>query len=144
MRLPESKVPMVLTGALGKYSVEALRDAAISTFPTVGSIRGGPVDGRAAGGYPTQHRKNKFRKEHRAHEVAPAPEEKPEEEQSAESSSAEPGNEPDGFDALPGELQDDLRASSAFMTQAKKRRAEVEKARGSSKKAQTPANVRAG
>ena len=39
---------------------------------------------------------------------------------------------------MPEELQDDLKESSAFMTQAKKRRAEAEKARGLFKKGTDP------
>ena len=41
MRLPESKVPLVLTGALGEYSVPAIRNAAMMTFPSASHIRGG-------------------------------------------------------------------------------------------------------
>ena len=121
-------------------AVEALRDAAISTFPTVSSIRGGHVDNRTSGGYPTQNKhKGRFRKEHRAHEVAPDKEKQDEDGSSSGNSSEEaPAQDQDEFDALPEELEEDLKASSAFMTQAKKRRAEAETARGFFKKGTYP------
>ena len=132
MRWPEAKVPLVLTGALGKYSVAALRDAAIATFPSASSIRGG--DHRppgSSGGYPTKHHKGRFRnKEHAAHEVAPDKDKQDDDAQSSGHSSEEvPGQEPDEDDALPDELEEDLKESFAYMTQAKKRRSEAEKAR---------------
>ena len=84
MKLREDKDALVLTGALGHYTVEELRKAALSTFPSVAALRGGfRSDGKRDAGREWHAKrenrkwKNNFktRKDaHRAHECRPGEE----------------------------------------------------------------------
>eukprot|EP00974_Lingulodinium_polyedra_P013148 1275119-Lingulodinium_polyedra.AAC.1 len=58
MKLREDKEALVLTGALGNYTVDELSKAALSTFPSVAALRGGfKFDSRSPGkDWHTRHR----------------------------------------------------------------------------------------
>ena len=149
MRLRDDRESQVRTGALGQYTVEALRKSALSAFPSIGAIRSyhrGDDNGR-----PSFHsrqkpprrdrfknnRGSKIRKPFKAHECHPDDEEDQEEGGTDESDHegngsgedsavSEESAEPD----LPAELVAAQKETETYMTQAKKQRAEVEKARG--------------
>ena len=53
MKLREDKMPQVLTGALGRYTVDALRKSASAAFPTLGTIRGASMPAQDHFGYST-------------------------------------------------------------------------------------------
>ena len=154
MRLQPQQKSQVLTGTLGKYTVDAIKKAALTTFPSMKdafarqpgakpafNTRKPPYKGR------TQHngRYGKGRKPWKAHEADQGEDEEPEnseqdeqnEEESeddADESEEEPQEEEQANEDMPPELDDALAEAEAFMTRARKQRAEVVKARGFFKK----------
>ena len=50
MKLRDDKLSQVLTGALGRYTVGSLRNAALTTLPTLSSLRGGGGGGQGKSG----------------------------------------------------------------------------------------------
>ena len=97
---------------------------------------GGHTDGRHSGGYQTYGRRGDRRDPrktgHRVHEVGV--EEPKEGTSETRSESEKEENRSDPESEVPEELVDSLGEATAYLTQAKKRRAEVEKARGFFKK----------
>merc|ERR1712023_141091 len=149
LRLNSMQRSQVLTGTLRKYTVDALQRSALTAFPTLRDSAGkSHGDGKQ---YATKHGKNnrfgnRFRRKrtHGTNEVHQEdPSDEPQSEESAEASSdqgiflEEQGSSDDESSAdsdLPPDLANALEESEAFLTRAKKQRAEIEKARGFFKK----------
>ena len=153
MRLKPEQQTLLLTASLGVYTYEAFSRAALSTFPTVQGLRrekGGHDDRHTGGGRGWFSRKGKPGRKshdkkggkqrrgfsHRAHECHDSENTASDglsEEEDAESarsdSPSEGDNDPDDED-VPDELREAGKEAEAYVTQAKKQRAEVEKARG--------------
>ena len=145
MKLGPEKESLVLTGALGKYTIPALRAAALSVFPSMSSFRrdrNPAPHGGSHGGYQARGKfqRKGFRpgqkKPHRAHE-AHVEERSESSDQDMDGSPLFEDEEGDDDEASEGEevdLPEELRLADeetkAYMTQAKKQRADVEKARG--------------
>ena len=162
IRLPSSAKSQVLTGTLGEYSVKAMMKAALTTFPNIKEAFGGrDKSDRHSGGYHAQRgnnkdpkKKGKFPFKHkgrykkngsRVHETNQEGDEV--EESGSESSSESDSDDEEKDDEesqapddatenndVPEELEEALAEAEAYVTRAKKSRAELEKARGFFKK----------
>ena len=150
MKLSTFQKTQVLTGSLGKFEVEALSKAALHSFPTMRGEQARKVgSARKATGKPPFKKKYFHKKKaHKAHE-AHASDEDPDgegeefeegsEEESGEGSSEGEDDEQEGnYDNVPVELEEAYAEATAFLTRAKKQRAEIEKARGFFKKGADP------
>ena len=165
MWLSSYQKTQLLTATMGQYTVESLEKAALRTFPNVREALGGTkTPGGAYQGFgsgrarkPKGRGKGKFRrKARRTYEVdqegeedeeqdpeeeeEEEAEEDPEEEHSGEEGEEEQvaGTEGEPPPEIPYELEEAIKESNAFLTRAKKQRAEVEKARGYFKKGANP------
>jgi len=166
MRLSPYQKTQLLTASLGDYTVESLEKAALRTFPNVKELGGAKTPGAAFQGFgaggrgrrkPGKGRGKGFRRKgaRRAFEVDQEgedeeddqdeePEEEEAEEDFEEDASGEEGEEEPAAGAegeqpdVPYELEEAIKESNAFLTRAKKQRAEVEKARGYFKKGASP------
>ena len=165
MRLRDDKFSLLLTASLGEYTLEAFKKAVLSTFPSVHAIKPQQND-RGSGGrdwYSRQGNKNGGKwtdrnrpgnrdhnkdKAHRAHECHPEDENAPSDAQEDDSHDGDEDSHgddeaaPDPADgseagSLPEELRVGGREAEAFVTQAKKQRSEIEKARGFYQKRQS-------
>jgi len=148
LRMPPQQKSQVLTGALGQYTVEALQKAALTSFPNIREAFS-RIPSKPSSGYTTQRKpfqKRGFRKGGRrtvrAHEVDNEDDddehdgdddsEEYDEVSGDEGDSDEPVGDGDVVpdDEVPPELEDAYKEATAYLTRAKKQRAEVEKARG--------------
>ena len=156
MRLPSISKSQVLTGALGSYTVEALSKAALTTFPNIREA----FAGRSGGGHgsgsfnsskkPGGFRRGGYRKpgnkkkgwganETNQDEEDEVPEDVEDYDYDAEDDEDEDGSgeeqQDEGeWDECPSELEEAAVEAEAFLTRAKKQRADIEKARGFFKK----------
>ena len=73
MKLREDKMSQVLTGALGRYTVDALRQSALAAFPTLGAIRGASAPAQDRLGFNTWGKRSFKKKGPQAHEEGQYP-----------------------------------------------------------------------
>jgi len=160
MRLQALQKTQVLTGALGTYTVDALSRAALTTFPNIKEAfsrkdmkdkdRGSFQAGRRPGGR-FAPRKKPFKKGWKTNEAhiddeswQDSDEEYDDLDEYEESSEEEEPEHDETEYNCPDELEAALVDSEAFLTRAKKQRAEIEKARGFFKKGAPKADQKAG
>ena len=136
----------IITGAMNKYEYEALRDSAISCLPRMSMLRGSigsgsPADRGAGNGNPApahygrrgQHQGR--RRPHGAHETEGGNYMDDDGEESQDDTTGgdeAAGNGATGSDpdpSLPDELAHAIEENEVMMTQAKKHRADIDKAR---------------
>ena len=131
---------LVIAGAGNKYEYEALRESAISCIPRIGMLgRTPPPPTPGAGFHSSQQRRFTRKPPRRAyateHGEPQEPEEEHEQDLSAEAEEGAAGAyhteaDEDSIAAeLPDELQEALHENEVMITQAKKHRSDIEKAR---------------
>jgi len=149
-KLSSEKCSQVVTGAMNQYTYEGLRDSMLACIPRVKELRRGR-DGPAGDSYNTQgrhhngghgrergggaHRWKSKKRSHGAHMTGGDTEQADDsfEDEGSDNTGAE--DEPQDQDAgvmgvnLPEELAQAWEESEIYMTQARKQRAEIEKAR---------------
>ncbi len=136
---------MILASSMGEYTYQALSKAAVTTLPTAAAARSGArfeaprcEKLHAKGGRPKRFWRKPLGKGHRVSEVQVDDDKASEEADPRDDPDEEPGSEQDeqsgtdDFDDAewPEELSHALEEAEAYITQAEKQRAEVEKARG--------------
>ena len=154
MRLQPLQKSQVLTGALGEYTVEALQKAALTTFPSIKDAFSRGADRSGGGGnigyssWKKHAPRGRFpkKKPRAAHANETHLDEEPGEDEDSDdegvyledNEGSEDEEETEGaddeYDDCPQELEEALAEAEAYLTRAKKQRAEVEKARGFFKK----------
>ena len=160
MKLRDDKLSLILTASLGDYSIDAFKKAALSTFPSVQAIRSQPPQQHGGGGgqgwlarkgrtqgHRGPHRFGDRGRTHKAHECHPGQEEPTDTDDDDSPDDEDSGDDDKGvfleqsvesdFDDLPEELRVGVQEAEAFITQAKKHRSEIEKARGFFKRGAT-------
>ena len=135
MRLPGDKQSQVITGALNQYNYDKLRDSAVASITSVSMLRQHDHHDKVPpGNFQTRPGgKAPFRKfPHKVHEVEADDDAEGEavadEDETADTAAAF------AFDGLPEELLEAFEENEAYITQAKKSRSEMEKARDFYKK----------
>ena len=143
LRLPGVQKSQVITGALNTYNYEKLRDSAVACITNVSMLKEEhhDVPPRVPGNFQTRAAGGRFQKRpHRAHEVenGDGSTETDERQQEGEEedlfAEAEAAASAFACEGLPAELLEAFAENEAFITQAKKSRSEMEKARDFYKK----------
>ena len=124
--LPPEKESQIITGALNRYEYEALRDSAMASIPNVKMLRTASTSAPPPG-----HGGWQLRNGQRGHGVNATQQKETDPSESAEPSEGiEDEQTANNAEGLPEELVGAIEEHEVNMTQAKKFRGEMEKARG--------------
>ena len=138
LSVSNDKTSQIITGALNKYEYEQLRDSATACIPRAGMLRSEtPADGDGQRRTFQARRPpppRRFQKANKAHVTELDDVEEEQALQDEDENLHEHDEEPQDGNDLPEELCEGLTESEAYITQAKKHRSEMEKARDFYKK----------